>query len=114
MTIQLLSESAHKNALRRIKYSDDPMQDIIDKLKEELSELEKAHKENKHADYWSYLGEMMVEEDNRESIQNHIKDTQEDELCDIVLVCMAGMIQLGMSPDFALGIKDEYNGVRND
>lgn len=88
---------------------------IIAKLWEEVSELEKAFDENKESSK-AYL-EYHVEHDDVKFIpefEKYIKSTLGDELADIILVCLAASKELNIPIIEHLIAKNKYNEVRNE
>lgn len=92
-----------------------PTTNIIQKLKEETLELQEAFIEHKTSDIDEFLNCLpfvCYDKTYIELFEKHIKNSQGDELADIVIVCLAASKELGIDLGKHIEAKLYYNGVR--
>ena len=108
-----IMESAYKSAERRNVYGENPEQAIIDKLYEEVGELEDALYCN---NYKHFPGNQPKDNEKFKAMfEEHIKDTVQAELIDIILVSFCALQKLGIEPELAgmyIDAQLRYNSMR--
>ena len=109
MTIKEIAEQAYKTAEANGKYGEDPERAIVEKLLEEIDELETAiYSQN----YGHYINK--IEDDNEfiVAFETYRKDTVPQELIDIVITALAGCKKLGCIPEIDIENGLRYNRLR--
>lgn len=110
--ITTATETAHENAIKRDVYGHNPELAIIQKLKEEVLELQEAFLKNRKAELWLYHGERMVD-NSIDVFERFVKNSIEDELADIIIVCLAASKELGIDISSHIQLKNSYNKKRS-
>lgn len=103
---------AHHNAVIRDCYGKDPAGAIIDKIREELKEFEVAIACGEKPLLEVYNKCEKVGADKKLAFEAHIKNTDADELADIIITALAGAEELGIDIERHIELKMEYNRVR--
>ena len=109
LTIKEIAEHANKTARMHGKYGDDPERAIVEKLLEEIDELETAIYGQNYGHY------PMDSKDNdkfKASFEEHTKDTVGAELADIIITALAGAVELGIPIELNIERGLRYNRLR--
>lgn len=120
MKINEIAKKAHEHAKSRGYYKKCPGLAIGEKLREEVDEYDGAFGEGRDCGEAANLVlgslfdcECLIVADT-EFFEAAIKNTIPDELTDIIITAMAGMVELGYDPEKHIAAKMTYNAVRAD
>lgn len=111
--LEMMIDSAYETAIKRDVYGPIPSKDISQKLKEEVLELDDSFLENRISDINEFkkIGISDIET-FKDLFEKLIKDSQGDELADIVIVCLAASKKLNINLQKHIEAKLKYNEVR--
>lgn len=123
MKINEIAKQAHEHAKSRGFFGDTPGLAIGDKIREELGEFDEAFAEGRDCGVCGGLLESVINDLHAwdrtkngviEYFETKIKNTTPDELTDILITTLSGMIELGYDPEAHILAKLAYNSVRDD
>ena len=109
MNIKEIAEHANKTARMHNHYGSDPERAIVDKLLEEIDELETAIYGQNYGHY------PMDSKDNdkfKDAFEEYTKNTVGAELADIIITALAGAIELGIPIELNIERGLRYNRLR--
>ena len=109
MTIKEIAEQANKTARMHGHYGDDAERAIVEKLLEEIDELETAiYSQN----YGSYPAESKDNDKFKASFEEYTKNSIGAELSDIIITALAGAVELGIPIELNIERGLRYNRLR--
>lgn len=113
MTINETAHRGHKHATKHGFYFDDAEMAIVDKLREEVDELESGFICNLKSDTQAFIDATEAYPDTFKTIfEAKIKNTIGDELADIIITALSGAVELGIDIEKHIDSKLCYNELR--
>lgn len=113
MTINEAAHRGHKHADRHGFYFDDSEAAIIDKLREEVDELETGFICKLTSDIKAFDdADTFSDKEWMARFESEIKNTQGDELADIVITALSSAVELGIDIERHIKNKLIYNEWR--